>query len=624
MFYLPLPKLTPASHNIEMEPTQPTDLVPYSSATWPEAAIDTSVENAAPRRNATPGIAFAVRQVRVPGTWFLAVAIGVAAWALLLHLVRQIAFFQDEWNFVLDRPGWSLFTLLRPHNEHWSTIPVVAYKALLAAFGIRTHLPYMALLETLHVATAFALFSLVRRRSGDVLAVCAYLAFLFGARGAGNLIWAFQIGWIASTLFGLGALIAIERDRIRVRDGILCGVMLLASLASSGVGVFFMVMVTFQVLLDRSARAMAWYLIFPAAAYAAWFLSFGFRYGDYGASLMHHPEAIGNAPGFFLNGLLSGFFGTFSLSPWQALVVAPLAVAVAVIAWRRRVSNGREPIEHASLWRLPGFANLDCQALAAGMAVLSMYGLLTVERASFGMQFSAQSRYTYSAAVFVLIALSALLRDAPWRRMRIPLGAVMFLTMAFNLVQLPSVASSMTAISDKERAEWSVLLSMRAVPGLDSTVRVDTANMPQITVADFYRAVDLYGAPVKEVGPNQLVNLDGDAVDQVLVGLFRASLTLVRTDARPALGCSPVASNAAAVYQIPGGRSLSVQAGITTDVRVAIWLQSGGRSAALQSIEIPANGRAIASLPALGSRLPWLVRLGSSAPLVVRICAPSS
>jgi hypothetical protein len=564
-----------------------------------------------------------VGQIRVPWARFLAVAIGVIAWVFLLYTVRRIAFFQDEWNFVLERPGWSLFTLLRPHNEHWSTIPVVAYKALLAVFGLRTHLPYMALLETLHVAAALTLFSLVRRRSGDVLALCAFVAFLFDARGAGNLVWAFQFGWIASTLFGLGALLALEHDRIRVRNGILCGVMLLASLASSGVGLFFMVMVTFELLLDRSARPMAWCLILPSAAYAAWFLFFGLGYGDYGASLTHYPEALGNAPGFLVYGLLNGFFGTFGLAPWQALVLAPLPVGFVVIVRRQRARKAQESIGHAPVWRSGGFANLDPQVLAAGIALLSMYALLTLERASFGMEFAAQGRYTYSAIVFVLVGMTALLRNAPWRRVRIPLGAVMAFTMISNRIQLPFIASSMNEISEKERVEWTALLSARSVPGLDPMVRVDKANMPQITAADFFRAVDLYGAPVETIGADQLVGLDGAAVDQALVGLFRASLTLVLTDPTPAPACAAASPNQAGIYEIASGKSLSLQANNATHVRAAIWLQSGGRSAARQLIDIPSNGRAIASLPALGSRLPWLVTLGSTG-LNVSVCPPKT
>lgn len=41
-------------------------------------------------------------------------------------------FFQDEWTFLSTRDAGSLNGLLRPHNEHWTTIPVIVYRLLSA------------------------------------------------------------------------------------------------------------------------------------------------------------------------------------------------------------------------------------------------------------------------------------------------------------------------------------------------------------------------------------------------------------------------------------------------------------------------------------------------------------
>ena len=40
--------------------------------------------------------------------------------------------------------------LLRPHNEHWSTLPILVYRVLWQLFGLRTYVPYqlVALLLT--------------------------------------------------------------------------------------------------------------------------------------------------------------------------------------------------------------------------------------------------------------------------------------------------------------------------------------------------------------------------------------------------------------------------------------------------------------------------------------------
>src|SRR5450830_1294346 len=61
----------------------------------------------------------------------------VAAGVLLVQSARQLWFFADDWEFLLTRgtvPGKDL-GLFTPHNEHWSTIPILVFRAIFAVFG---------------------------------------------------------------------------------------------------------------------------------------------------------------------------------------------------------------------------------------------------------------------------------------------------------------------------------------------------------------------------------------------------------------------------------------------------------------------------------------------------------
>src|SRR5438034_326929 len=102
------------------------------------------------------------------------------------------------------------------------------YAALLNTFGLRAYWPYMAGLLLAHAANVVLLFELVRRRAGDLIAIAAALIMLVLGAGWEDLLWAFQLGWLASMAFGLGAMLALDR-----RPGV-AALLLTLSLAGAG------------------------------------------------------------------------------------------------------------------------------------------------------------------------------------------------------------------------------------------------------------------------------------------------------------------------------------------------------------------------------------------------------
>jgi hypothetical protein len=102
--------------------------------------------------------------------------------ATILWLASAFTFYYDEWTFITTAPAWSWATFLQPHNEHPVMITRARYAALLSTVGLRSYLPYMAVLLALHAASVVLLFEIVRRRNGDLVALAtAALLLLLGA-----------------------------------------------------------------------------------------------------------------------------------------------------------------------------------------------------------------------------------------------------------------------------------------------------------------------------------------------------------------------------------------------------------------------------------------------------------
>src|SRR6266581_4208963 len=128
----------------------------------------------------------------------------------VLVLTSYKIFFFDEWDFVVLDRRWDISVLLSPHNEHWSTIPILVWKVLFVAVGLSSHIPYEATALIVHLMAAYLLFQLIRRRSGDLPALAAALTLLLLGSGAENIVWAFQLAWVGSVAFGLGAMLLLE------------------------------------------------------------------------------------------------------------------------------------------------------------------------------------------------------------------------------------------------------------------------------------------------------------------------------------------------------------------------------------------------------------------------------
>jgi hypothetical protein len=238
----------------------------------------------------------------------------------------------------------------------------------------------------MHILAAGAIFVLVRRSSGSIVALLAAGLFLLLGSAYQNLFWAFQIGFVGSTAAGLWALVALDRDRPR-----LAALLFLIAVASSTMGLPFVVVGGIELILDRRRRRQVGWLVAVAAAFVVWFLVIGHE-GLASNSATFGLDKLLALPRFAVLGIADAFGATFGVG--RALGAALAIAAVALAVWRLR--SRRLPI----------------RAVAAAAGLLALYLLIGLGRAQLGDDQAQRSRYLYEAAAFLLVGLASLVGGA--------------------------------------------------------------------------------------------------------------------------------------------------------------------------------------------------------------------
>jgi hypothetical protein len=254
---------------------------------------------------------------------------------VLLAMGSSRWFLGDEWTFLSAKSVTSLHDLFEPHNQHWSTIPLIIYKAMYAMFGLHEYWPYQLLVILAHLAIAGLLRILMRRCgvSPWVATVAAGIYVLFGP-GSDDILWAFQIGFTLSVVLGLGQMLLANHDgEIDRRDWIalaLGGLALLTSgqappiILASGLAVWW----------RRGWRPAAIQTVPLGIIYAVWYVwaKAGFQYLTDSNGRTIRPITSGEFVHFLWTALIGLFaaLGHFLVVDW---VLALMLVAGLAVAW---------------------------------------------------------------------------------------------------------------------------------------------------------------------------------------------------------------------------------------------------------------------------------------------------
>jgi hypothetical protein len=295
-----------------------------------------------------------------------------------------MTFFADEWAFIEKRSLGDPSTWWPPHNEHWSTLFILVYRFLVETVGIGSYVPFLVVVEGIHLVVSALVYHLLETSSGPVIALIGGAIILFFGSGFENLYWGFQMAWGASLALGLGAMV-MTNGTASTRRAAVVAAMLLASMATSGIGIVVSIAVGVEWLLVRRWRRFVPVLFVAAAVFLAWFLVAG-RVGLGSTGVSPSLESLRDIPRSVLQGLSNGF-GAIAGLPGAGFLVLALFVGAAVVAAQR----GR----------------VEPRAIAIVLAVALQYALTSFERAQLYegvVDYTDYTRYTYVSGVLALVA----------------------------------------------------------------------------------------------------------------------------------------------------------------------------------------------------------------------------
>ncbi|MGH3480228.1 MAG: hypothetical protein ACRDQD_25750, partial [Nocardioidaceae bacterium] len=264
--------------------------------------------------------------------------------AALLFLGRGLTFYNDEWRWIAFDGG--LIDYFRPHNEHWSTIPLLLYRGTFHFVELHSYLPYLAAVVAMHLAAVSGAYVLMRRRLPPLPSTLLALPLALLGVGGENLFWAFQTGFVGSVAFGLWALVVVER---RSRYGTpATSALLLCSLMCSGMGLVMVIAVFLRAILDPGIRSRASSVVVPVIAFIAWFVLVGHRVDP-----TYRPEPAGplDASVFTVRGagrITQAMMGLVLIPAGLVIGVASFA-ALCVVALRSQRRRPGRPLALASL-----------------------------------------------------------------------------------------------------------------------------------------------------------------------------------------------------------------------------------------------------------------------------------
>lgn len=448
------------------------------------------------------------RRLTAVDLWFVGIA--VASGLVLLYLGRTLTFWHDEWHSIAFDGG--PLDYLRPMNQHWTTLPLLLYRATFGLVGLRSYVPYLGEVVILHLLAVGGAYALLRRRAHSLVALAAVLPLLLLGSGAENLFWGFQTGFVGSVLFGVWALFFVERSG--ARSAVVASLLLLAAVASSGMGLFFVVACFARTLLDARLRRRVVAAVVPLGVYALWLALLG-RHAVSDDRVFLDPS-VGR---FLVRGILhasttvSGLVHVPDGHFWGMALFLGLASLVVYRSARGRTS---------------------ALAVACLLGVVALYLVVALGRvhADPGYDHATASRFVYVAAFFLVIAVVDLLpgRDS-WPAWRSASGFAAWSTLALvvalvtvaNLVQLRDKRAEFEATADHTRAFVQVALARGHEPWVDR--HEPRGWMP--SVAELEQTVARHGSPlVDELFPGVATAPDARARETALLALAGAAYRL--------------------------------------------------------------------------------------------------
>jgi hypothetical protein len=333
--------------------------------------------------------------------WVFVAFVVVAAPLILFRLGRFHWFFSDDWFFLVEGRVGSAKDLFQPHNAHWTTLPFIEYRMLWHVAGLKSYLPYQAVLIGVHLSVVAALRAIALRigvRPWIATAMAGALV-LFGP-GADDIVWAIEITFTAAAAFGLAQLLLTDHGGPFDRRDVIALVAGLFAIMCSGVGVAMVIIVGIAVLLRRGWKIAAVQTLPIAIVY----LTYQFIEHPQVESPLGRPR-IGVVWRWLVDAEISIFEGLGRYAAVEIALVVLLILGFS-LAWFAPATPGTLAERRRRL-AMP-------TALLIGGVVFSA---ITVQgRWQFGPNEARASRYVYLGAAFTLPALAVAAEELARRR----------------------------------------------------------------------------------------------------------------------------------------------------------------------------------------------------------------
>ncbi len=496
---------------------------------------------AAPRRSAPSRVG------RLEPATAVLILLVVAAGAFLMYAGRHLTFYADEWVWIEHLRKGGIDSFLHPYNDHFVLFPMAVYRFLFAVVGISDYTPFRAVGVAVALVCGVLLYVLVRRRLGAWLALVPTALLLFMGTAAEDLLWPLQIAFLGSVAGGLGALILLE-DR---RSDVLAAVLLVFSIASSGVGLAFLAASFVLLLAQRDPLRRFWIVAVPLMVFLVWYVGWGGSQPITVHAVVSAPKLVAGA----VTNLAAAMAGKRTISAttvdsaWAPLIAIGVFATFA-ISWRRTGRRAPTPL-----------------LLAAVVGLLTFWVLIALQRS--GFRNLDTSRYLFPGAVFVwLIAGEVRLGSGlsgVWLAVAALLAAGALIT---NVDVMRTTERSLRATDDRVRASLTAVeIASRIV---QPTFRPDPQT-PAIVAGPYLAAARVLGSPAFSL---RALSRAGFALrrraDTALVGAER----LTADPSAPTSGCrasNTSTTSAAAVARVFPGSSVLVS--ITGAAPVRVYLR---------------------------------------------------
>jgi hypothetical protein len=307
-------------------------------------------------------------------------ALCVVVFVGLVVLGFGTTFRSDEWEFITNRSLFDPVSLLRPFNGHWLTVPMVIYLALFQVFELRSYVPYLVVLVLLHVSMSVIFYRLLARLSLPAIALAGAVLVLVSAYGHENLFWAFQIGMVGATVFGLAAFYELAGPS---PVGWRIALLLTLAIASHAVGFAFLAGSWVLAMAARRWRLAAWVLV-PGAILAVWAVTL--QISQLSTQTPIAWPGLPSIVGFIAEGSAASAGAMVGLRPEVGIIV--LLAGGLVIAWFGRPANSP-------------------MVVGAATVIAAEFAMVSFIRGFLGPGEAAAPRYLYVSVPLLLTIVAA-------------------------------------------------------------------------------------------------------------------------------------------------------------------------------------------------------------------------